>query len=223
MPFMFCLKDGRINRSQFYIVKKKGLCRGQLKLAFNNSQGHHQTCLTRRFFFVGLDFMTSVHLERSFGQKKCSRKKVLLFIAKFSSLVWRKAVNSDVGIIVICQSFMMFLTEPPLSYIPQSAAWYLDVTACGFLRMNEWNFYPDLVVFFISYHSHFTLTTALCILTLQCSPNHCPRQPRRGIPTLWFPANEITSCWLFIWNPPFITRFKWFYCPSLLIAQCWLC
>lgn len=67
--------------------KRGGLCRGQLKFAFNNNQGHHQTCLTQRFFFVGLDFMTSVHLERSFGQEKALRKKVLLFIAKFSSLV----------------------------------------------------------------------------------------------------------------------------------------
>lgn len=93
MAFMFCLKYGRVNRSQFYTVKE-GLCRGQLKLAFNNNQGQHQTCLTRRFFFVGLDFMTSVHLERPFGQKNALGRKVLLFTAKFSSLVWRKVVNS---------------------------------------------------------------------------------------------------------------------------------
>lgn len=76
--------------------KREGLCRGQLKLAFNNNQGHHQTCLTRWFFFVGLDFMTSVHLERSFGQENASGRKsspsflnlAAQFEEKWSIVMW---------------------------------------------------------------------------------------------------------------------------------------
>lgn len=130
MPFMFCLKHGRVNRSQFYTVKK-GLCKGQLKLAFNNNQGHHQTCLTRRFFFVGLDFMTSLHLGCSFGQKKCFRKKVLLFIAKFSSLVWKKVVNSGHHLSELYGVPHKTSSELHTSVYMLGARDF-DITACGF-------------------------------------------------------------------------------------------
>lgn len=104
-----------------------------------------------------------------FWSGKCFRKKVLPFISKFSSSVWRKVVNSDVGIIVICQSRMVFPTEPPLSYIPQLVAQYFNVPR---IWMNE-----TLFVFL-----NFLSFTLRSVLNHNLWSNHCPRQPRRGIP-----------------------------------------
>lgn len=95
-----------------------------------------------------------------FWSEKCFRKNILLFVAKFSSLVWRKVVNSDVGIIIICQSYMVFLIEPPLSYIPQFSSRALGILMLQhvasedvWMKLLHW-FLSFNCYFSLSYHSH---------------------------------------------------------------------
>jgi len=164
--------------------------------------------------------MRSVHLERSFGQKKCCRKKVLLLIAKFSLMVWW-VVNSDVGIIVIFQSFMVFLTEL-LTYL-SLAVGSLGFWCCSMWpwRRNKWNsFFSSSVSFLelIYYNSHFILLYHDCC-AIQITTTVL--DSREG-EYLWIPSEWNPLLLTVLLKSPFLLHLlnNVILCPA---AKYWLC
>lgn len=148
------------------------------------------------------------------GKRLCM--KVLLFAAKFSSIVWRKMVHSDVAIIPISQSLMVFLTEPPWRNACLCLALGVLMLYCiayTALNLPSVCFSSSHVLILMSYFQshlsvpkHFLHTNIIC----QWHPNHSLRQLRRGIPKFWCQINEITFCWVFVWISPFIICYKLF-------------